>query len=83
MLFRSVTTLVTDNEANREWIEENSTGYLINSDSPRLIADKIEIISRDFSSNFELLDNARKRIEERADWNEARNRIIQEIMQLL
>jgi glycosyltransferase involved in cell wall biosynthesis len=83
VLFRSVTTLVTDNEANREWIEENSTGYLINSDSPRLIADKIEIISRDFSSNFELLDNARKRIEERADWNEARNRIIQEIMQLL
>jgi glycosyltransferase involved in cell wall biosynthesis len=77
-----VTTLVTDNEANREWIIENSTGYLVNSNSPKLIADKIELISSELSSNFELLRSARKRIEESADWNEISNRIIEEIKQL-
>jgi L-malate glycosyltransferase len=77
-----VTTLVTDNEANREWITENSTGYLINSNSPRLIADKIDLISNELSSNMELLKKARKRIEESADWSEIRTRIIEEIRQL-
>jgi glycosyltransferase involved in cell wall biosynthesis len=78
-----VTTLVTDNKGNREWIIENSTGYLINSDSPRLIADKIEIISGKLLGNFKLLDKGRKQIEKRADWKEIRSKIIQEIKQLL
>ena len=78
-----VTTLVTDNKGNREWILENSTGYLINSNSPRLIADKIEIISGKLLSNLKLIEKARKQIEKRADWNEIRCRIIQEIKQLL
>lgn len=74
-----VTTLVTDNDANREWIIENSTGYLVNSNSPKLIADKIELISSELSSNIALLARARKRIEESADWNEISHRIIEEI----
>lgn len=77
-----VATLVTDNEANREWIIENSTGYLINSNSPKLIADKIDLISSELSSNVKLLRRARKQIEESADWNEISSRIIEEIRQL-
>jgi glycosyltransferase involved in cell wall biosynthesis len=77
-----ITTLVTDNAANREWIIENSTGYLVNTNSPKLIADKIDLISIELSSNVELLRRARKRIEESADWNEISSRIIEEIRQL-
>jgi L-malate glycosyltransferase len=67
-------SVVVDNPANREWIEEDVTGWLVPAADGARLADVLARLDRDRSALPGVARAARAVVEERADWS--RNRVL-------
>jgi glycosyltransferase involved in cell wall biosynthesis len=69
-------SVVTDIPANRQWMKNDVNGYLVPTDNPRELADKILYIYRNYSS-MQLSSSAFNKplIQEKALWSVNMNRV--------
>lgn len=76
-------SVVTDIAANRQWMKNDVNGYLVPTDNPRELADKILYIYRNYSS-MQLSSSAFNKplIQEKALWSVNMNRVAMKYSEL-
>ena len=75
--------LVTDNPANREWIEDYVTGYLFAGDTGIELATKIRTINLDSISRLRIPEVAREKVLRGADWAITRECMLRSVYRIL
>jgi glycosyltransferase involved in cell wall biosynthesis len=76
-------SIVTDNPENREWIEENVSGYLFSGDSGLELALKVLSIDLDPTLQQEMLESSREKIIKSADWSLNQMRLLEKVTKTL
>jgi hypothetical protein len=75
--------LVTDNPANREWLEENLTGYLFSGDTGIELAAKIQSIDLDSISRLHRPELSHEKIYRAANWAVTRENLLRRVYRIL
>ena len=75
--------LVTDHPANREWVDENITGYLFSGSLGIDLAKKILSLNLDFISNSQLPKLSHNRILRDANWTLIREILLSRVQGIL
>lgn len=76
-------SLVTDNPANREWIEDNVSGYLFSGNSGLELAMKIPNIDLDPILQLQLGKLAHEKVVQNANWRVTQSLLLARILQIL
>ena len=75
--------LVTDNPANREWLEDNLTGYLFSGDTGIELATKIQSIDLDPVSKLHRPELSHEKIFRTANWAITRESLLRRVYTIL
>lgn len=75
--------LVTDNPANREWIEDNVTGYLFAGDTGVELATKIRTINLDSISRLQMSISTHEKVLGAANWAITRESLLERVHSIL
>ena len=78
-----VPSLVTDIPENREWIQNDLSGYLFSGNSGLELADKVLSIDLNSCHQKNLVDLSRDKVAKEADWSTIRKRLIEKVLKIL
>ena len=75
--------LVTDNPANREWLEDDLTGYLFSGDTGSELATKIRSINLDSISRLQIPELSHEKVSREANWTNTRESLLRRVGSIL
>jgi glycosyltransferase involved in cell wall biosynthesis len=75
--------LVTDNPANREWLEDEFTGYLFSGDTGIELATKIRSINLDSISRLRIPELSHEKVSREANWAITRESLLRRVRSIL
>ena len=76
-------SVVTDNPANREWIEDNLSGYLFSGNSGLELALKIQNVASNSILQQQLPKLAHEKISREANWSQTRKLLLIKVQEIL